>query len=295
MKRNVIDSNSLNRIETALLYFENPLNGYFGGAHKAPAYGSTVEFADYREYTPGDDLRRIDWNVFARSDKYMTRLFVDERRIHNQVFIDCSASMAFGEPEKAQTALKLAGIFGYLSVRLSDRVSYKLLCGNTCIDESGEVSGKDAFYRAANHLSFTEFDGETDLEAAILNCENPGFDDGLSIIISDFFTDSNWKAAVDFLLYRKRRVLLIQVLSPDEISPGYTGRIQFFDSEAEEAEDYRNLRLDIGRDALKVYAKVLNSYKQDIQNFCRSRNVDFLSVSTADSIEETLFRKGMIR
>lgn len=295
MKRNIIDSNSLNRIETALLYLENPLNGYFGGNRKSPAYGSTVEFADYREYTPGDDLRRIDWNVFARTDKYMTRLFVDERRVHNQVFVDCSASMAWGEPEKAQTALKLAGIFGYLSVRLSDRVSYKLLCGNTCIDSYGEVSGKEAFYRAADQLSFANFEGETDLEAAVLNCENPGFDDGLSIMISDFFTDSNWKAAVDFLLYRKRRVLLIQVLSPDEISPDYTGRTQFLDSEATNDEDYRNLRLDIGKGALKVYAAVLNSYEQDIRNFCRSRNVDFLLVSTADSLEETLFRKGMIR
>ncbi len=295
MRRNILDSNSLNRIETAMLYFGNPLTGYFGGNRKSPEYGSTVEFADYREYTPGDDLRRIDWNVFARTDKYMTRLFIDERRIHNQVFIDCSASMAYGEPEKAETALKLAGIFGYLSVNLADRVSFKLLHENKCVDQYGEVSGKEAFYLAVDQLSYAEFDGETDLGASICDCQNPGFNDGLSIIISDFFTDSNWKEAVDFLLHKKRKVLLIQVLSPDEVSPEYTGRIQFMDSETKQAEDQRNLRLDIGKNALKVYAKVLESYMKDIRDFCRSRDVNFISVSTTDSIEEKLFRKGMIR
>ncbi|MDR0286771.1 MAG: DUF58 domain-containing protein, partial [Clostridiales bacterium] len=167
MKRNIIDNQSLSRIETAILYLGNPLNGYFGGNRKSSAYGSTVEIADYREYIPGDDLRRIDWNVYARSDKYMTRLFVDERRIHTQVFIDCSASMAWGEPEKAQTALRLAIIFGYLSVSMSDRISYKLLQGKKCIDLCGEISNREAFYRAIDQLAYTEFGGDTDIEAAM--------------------------------------------------------------------------------------------------------------------------------
>lgn len=295
MKRNVIDHDSLSRIETALMYFNNPMNGYFGGNRKSAAYGSTVEFADYREYMPGDDLRRIDWNVFARFDKYMTRLFVDERRIHTQIFIDCSASMAWGEPEKAQTALRLAAIFGYLSVRISDRVSYKLIKGKSCVDLCGEFYGKEAFYRAADKLSYTDFNGDADLAAGISKCENPGFNNGLTVIISDFFTDSNWKSAVDFLLHRKRRVLLAQILSPDEISPEYSGRIQFIDSEAADGDDYRNLRLDIGKSSMKVYTQTLQLYEKDIKNFCNSRNVDFLSFSTADSLEKTMFRKGVIR
>lgn len=295
MSRQVIDRDSLSRIETALLYFDNPMNGYFGGNRKSPLYGSTVEFADYREYMPGDDLRRIDWNVYAKTDKYMIRLFVDERRIHNQIFIDCSASMAWGEPEKAQAALHLAAVFGYLSVRLSDRVSYQLMRGSDCVDLCGEFSGKDAFYRAVNQLSDVDFEEDTDLFESVRRCHNPGYNDGLSVIISDFFTDSDWKSAVDFLLHRKRRVLLVQLLSPDEISPDYAGRVQFLDSEAPSGDDFRNLRMDIGRGALKAYRQTLTLYEEDIRTFCRSRGVDFISMSTADSPEETLFKKGTIR
>jgi ribosomal protein L31 len=84
-------------------------------------------------------------------------------------------------------------------------------------------------------------------------------------------------------------------LSPDEILPAYTGRTQILDSEAENAEDFRNLRIDIGKGALKIYNQVLRNYQQDILKFCRSRDVEFLTISTADPIEKTLFNKGLIR
>ena len=193
MKRNVIDSEFMKRIETALLYFNNPMNGYFGGNRKSASYGSTVEFADFREYVPGDDIRRIDWKIYGRFEKYVIKLFVDERRLHNQIFIDCSASMAWGEPEKALAALRLAAVFGYLSVRAMDRVSYMLLTGSSCVDLCGEFGGKEAFYNAAGKLSDVDFQGDTEMNTSIKKCMNPGYDDGLSVIISDFFTESDWK------------------------------------------------------------------------------------------------------
>lgn len=295
MKRNVVDSAFMKSIETALLYFNNPMNGYFGGTRKSASYGSTVEFADFREYVPGDDIRRIDWNIYGRFEKHVIKLYVDERRLHTQIFIDGSASMAWGEPEKAEAALRLAAAFGYLSVLAMDRVSFMLLTDSSCIDLCGEFSGKEAFYSAANMLSDIDFEGDTDLDASIKKCINPGYNDGLSVIISDFFTDSDWKSAVDYLVHLKRRVLVVQVLSPDELNPEYGGRLQLIDSESESEDDYRNARMDIGRNAVKAYRKTLELYEKDMTSFCCSRNVDFLSISSADSIEKTLFRKGIIR
>ena len=193
MKRRILDGAFLDRLDAASLLLKNPMTGYFGGGRKARSYGSTVEFADFREYFPGDDIRRIDWNVYARFEKYFIRLFTDERQMHNHILIDCSASMACGSPEKAEAALRIAAAFGYLSVSAMDRVSYKLLKGDKAEDIGFTVYNKDSFYRAAQVLEDTDFEGETDLEKSIVNIQAPGYDDGLTIIISDFLTESDWK------------------------------------------------------------------------------------------------------
>ena len=127
MKRRILDGEFLDRLDAAALCLKSQMTGYFGGTRKARTYGNTVEFADFREYFPGDDIRRIDWNVYARFEKYFIKLFTDERQMHNQILIDCSASMACGKPEKAEAALKIAAAFGYLSVASMDRVSFKLM------------------------------------------------------------------------------------------------------------------------------------------------------------------------
>ena len=217
MKRRILDGAFLDRLDAASLLLKNPMTGYFGGGRKARSYGSTVEFADFREYFPGDDIRRIDWNVYARFEKYFIRLFTDERQMHNHILIDCSASMACGEPEKAEQALRIAAAFGYLSVCAMDRVSYKLLKGNKAEDIGFTVYNKDSFYRAAQVLENTDFEGETDLEASIVGIPSPGYDDGVTIIISDFLTESDWKKAIDFLTFKRREILCIQILSPDEL------------------------------------------------------------------------------
>ena len=175
------------------------MTGFFGGGRKARSYGNTVEFADFREYFPGDDIRRIDWNVYARFEKYFIKLFTDERQMHNQIYIDCSASMACGKPEKAAAALRVAAAFGYLSVSAMDRVSYKLIKGDKLEDIKITITNKDSFYRAAQYLEDTEFEGDLDMEKAIVQAKAPGHDDGLTIIISDFLTESDWKKAIDFL------------------------------------------------------------------------------------------------
>ena len=101
MKRRILDGEFLDRLDAAALCLKSQMTGYFGGTRKARTYGNTVEFADFREYFPGDDIRRIDWNVFARFEKYFIKVFTDERQMQNQILSDCSMSMACGEPEKA--------------------------------------------------------------------------------------------------------------------------------------------------------------------------------------------------
>ena len=157
MKRKILDGDFLDRLDAASLCLKTAMTGFFGGSRKARSYGNTVEFADFREYFPGDDIRRIDWNVYARFEKYFIKLFTDERQMHNQIMIDCSESMACGEPEKAMAALKIAAAFGYLSVSAMDRVSYKLMKGDRAHDIGFTITTKNSFYRGSQILETTEF------------------------------------------------------------------------------------------------------------------------------------------
>jgi len=292
MKRRILDGDFLDRLDAAALLLKTPMTGFFGGGRKARSYGNTVEFADFREYFPGDDIRRIDWNVYARFEKYFIKLFTDERQMHNQIYIDCSASMACGKPEKATAALRVAAAFGYLSVDSMDRVSYKLIQGDKAVDLGFTVTNKNSFYRAAQALENVDFEGEADLEKSFLTEESPGRDDGLTIIISDFFTESDWKKAIDFLLYNRREVMLIQVLSPDEMYPDFDGRVHLIDSESIDLGDGKNMRLAVTKKMMAAYQTALNDYEEEIVNFCASRNVTFLSVLSDDPIEKVIFEKG---
>ena len=295
----VIDDKFLNRLETADLYVRNNMQGYFGGNHQTHYHGSTVEFADYREYVLGDDIRRIDWNLYSRFEKHFIKLFVDERQMHIQTFLDCSASMQKTDNEKALYAMRVAAAIGVLSVRHMDRTSIRLIKGNKAEDLCGTITGKNSFFRGIGKLDSLQFKGEADLERAIIDCPSPGSDNGLTVIISDFMTESNWKKAVDYLLFHKRQVMLIQVLSPEEVDPTYNGRIRLVDVEADDPNDERHLKMKITKSHIQAYKEALRDFIDDIKHFCSSREVDFISVTCNEPVDKLLFERmlktGMIR
>lgn len=291
MANKVIDDNFFNRLERAALYVRKDMRGYFGGNHQTKYYGSTVEFADYQEYTLGDDIRRIDWNLYSRFEKYFIKLFVDDRQMHIQTFLDCSASMQKANNDKAVYAMRVAAAVSFLSVQNMDRTSIKLIKGENAEDFCGVVTGKNALFRGLNKFEHLQFKGTSDLEKAIINCPSVGTSNGLTVIISDFMTDSNWKRAVDYLIYNKRQVMLVQVLSPEEVNPVYNGRINLVDYESEDPLDERNFKMKITKAHIKAYYDALNDFVEDIRRFSSSRGVDFVSAVCNEPIEKLLFEK----
>ena len=288
MKVDFLNDAFFGRLETLALNLRANLAGYFGGQHLVRTYGQTVEFADYREYMLGDDIRRIDWNLYSRFEKYFLKLFTDERQMHTQIFLDCSASMEKADSKKAAYAVAFAAALGFLSVHNMDKVSFKQIIDNKAVDPTGVIVGKKTFFRAITELEKVEFTGSTDICEAITNTET-GTNDGLSVIISDFFTDSDWKKAVDYLCYKKRQVLLVQVLTQEEVDPIYSGRIHLIDAESVSMDDDRNMKIRITRGMQLAYEEALNDYLADIRSFCSSRGVDFITVSTEQPIERMLF------
>ena len=291
MKGSVLNDEFFSRLETLSLELRANLGGFFGGKHLVRTYGQTVEFADYREYMLGDDIRRIDWNLYSRFEKFFLKLFTDERQMHTQIFIDCSASMGRDMPTKANYTIGVAAALGYLSVHNMDKVSFKLMKENKTEDPHGTLVGKRAFFDAISSLEELEFSGETDLYKCITSCPNLGSNDGLAVIISDFFTGSDWKKAIDYLCYKKKQVLLIQVMTPDETDPAYSGRVNLIDTEAMGMEDPKNMRIKISRANQLAYDEALRDLKADIRAFCNSRGADFVSVSTEYPLENMLFKE----
>jgi uncharacterized protein (DUF58 family) len=291
MKGSILNDAFFSRLETLALELQPDLAGFFGGKHKVRTYGQTVEFADYREYQLGDDIRRIDWNLYSRFEKYFLKLFTDERQMHTQIFLDCSASMGKDLPEKSEYAIAVAAGLGYLSVHNMDKVSYKLVKEEKSEDPFGTIVGKKAFFNAISALEELEFEGETDLREAVVNTPNTGTKDGLTVIISDFFTDSDWRKAVDYLCYKKRQVLLIQVVTPEEVDPSYTGRVHLIDVESDNVEDERNMKIKIDRASQVAYEQAMDEIREELSSFCTSRGADYIMVCTDQPIEKTLFKE----
>ena len=291
MKGSYLNDAFFSRLETLTLELRANLGGFFGGKHLVKTYGQTVEFADYREYMLGDDIRRIDWNLYSRFEKFFLKLFTDERQMHTQIFIDCSASMGKDMPEKANYTIGVAAALGYLSVHNMDKVSFRLVRGDKAENNFGTIVGKRAFFDAISTFDNIQFEDESDIYKAITGCPNIGSNDGLTVIISDFFTDSDWKKAVDFLCFKKKQVLLIQVMTPDEIEPAYDGRINLIDAEACGMEDVKNLKLKINRSNHIAYSEALADMQGELKSFCSSRGVDFISVSTDQPLEKMLFKE----
>lgn len=290
MKGSYLNDEFFSRLETLSLNLRKDLTGFFGGKHLVHTYGQTVEFADYREYMLGDDIRRIDWNLYSRFEKYFLKLFTDERQMKVQIFLDCSASMGKPDKKKASYAVAMAAALGFLAVQNMDKLEYNLIKGGVAEDPFGIIVGKNSFFRVVGELEKIDFDGEADLSKAITDAPT-GTGDGLSVVISDFFTENDWKKAVDFLRYKKRQVLLIQILTPEEIDPSYTGRVQLIDSESEELMDERNMKLKITRGMLEAYRRAISDMQSDMRSFCASREAAYFCINTAESIERAVFNE----
>ena len=289
MKSAYLNDEFFSRLETLALNLRADLNGYFGGKHFVRSYGQTVEFADYREYQLGDDIRRIDWNLFSRFEKYFIRLFTDERQMDVQIFLDCSASMGKENRTKAEYAVSVAAALGFLSVHNMDKVSFKLIKEDAVEDPFGTIIGKNSFFRAISLLENLNFSDDADISQAVSSCANTGSNNVLSVIISDFLTRKDWKKAVDYLTYKKRQVLAIQLLSPEEEEPTYSGRVSLIDVESGDLADPRNMKLRITRSLQLAYQEALKDMKADIKSFCASRGADFISVTTDKPVERMLF------
>ena len=286
MKKVVIDESFLSQLEQLGTLLKNNVAGMFGGNRRSKNLGSSCEFADYRDYMPGDDVTKIDWNAYARFDKLYEKLYFDERQMHTRIYLDVSRSMDHGGDDKAVFAIKLAAAFAYLSVCEMDKVSIYAIRGSILEEIAVGMVGKDSYLNCINRLNAIEFDSDSKISEAILPSV-VGRGDGYSIIISDFLTEENFEMAIDLLAAQKRDILCVQVLSREELNPQMRGKMHLFDSE----DQSKFFRKKIDQDVVRAYKDALKYVTDRIRLYCESRGGQYLLAPSYMDLPELFFDK----
>ena len=276
----------LQRVEMLQTVLKNNIAGLFGGNHKSRTFGSSCEFADYRNYVAGDDITKIDWNAYARFETLYLKLYLDERQLHTKIYIDVSQSMAFGDGKKAETALQIAATLAYLSVTELDRVSIFAIRDSEVIEIISSVSGRERYFAEITKLNDVEFGGGCFISEGILPTQ-VGYGDGLSVIISDFLTDNDYENAIDYLADKKRDLLCVQVLTSEEINPKVRGKNVFYDSENIE----KSYRKNINKDIIKAYREAVKYVQDRLRNYCNARGAEYVLVKDDKPLDEIFFEQ----
>ena len=265
----------LSRLDTLNLAMRGRAQGGAGGTRRSRQTGSSAEFSDYREYIPGDDIRRLDWNAYARFDRLFLKLFMEEQESRVTVLLDASASME----AKWTAARSAAEAVGYLALTGGDRLCTQILKNGRAL-RSPEFAGRASFPRLTGFLDSCVPDGtEGTLTEAVKHTE--GLRKGLCFLITDGYTEDALKETLDYLRYMKQETAVIQVLSAGELRPEMEGALRLEDSESGEKLD-----LLADRSALDAYRGALESFLKDVRGNCASREALYLLLDSGKSFEE---------
>lgn len=281
MGNGIFEPEFLKRLERLSLNMEKLIAAGSGGLRKSRAKGSSVEFSDFREYSYGDDLRRVDWNAYGRFEKLYVKLFMEEREAMVNIFLDCSKSMDFGTPKKSIMGIQLAAAIGFLALNNMDRLCINLLKDDTMVS-SNVLGGRGQFDICAGFLDNIQFEGTTNMDKAIKLKRLGGR--GLSLIISDFFTQGSIEDLMKYLMFYKQDIVLLHILSPQELNPELQGQVRLKDSETGEMVD-----VDLTSSIYDKYKQTLNNFKFSLKEMTKKYGGAYVTVSSNDSLEKILF------
>lgn len=275
----------LSRLDALRLAMKHPAHGGSGGMRRSKRLGSSAEFSDFREYVAGDDIRRLDWNAYARFDKLFMKLFMDEQEAFVSILIDGSASMA----EKRAETVRAAEALSYLALGGGDRLRITWLGEGEC-RQSALLAGRSAYPAAAEFISGGEMRGRISLPEALQKM--PPLPKGVSILLSDGYFDQGMGQTLDFLRYARQEVLLVQLLSAQEMNPTLQGALRLRDAEGAGEVD---LLLDGA--ALRQYQATLHSFLAQTREDCLHRGAAYMLLCDDAPFEErflpALARSGM--
>jgi len=297
----LLDGALARRLEWLTLVSRKRLIGQGQGDRRSLRKGSSLEFADYRHYVEGDDPARVDWNIYSRTDTLFVRLYEEEEVLNVHVLVDASRSMDWGEPAKLQYARRVAAALGYVALNASNRLYIWPL--NATASVYGPAWGRG---RAGAMLAFVEDfrpaqtttpivfgtpPSQPDLEQSVGTFTNRA--GGLVVLISDMLSPT-WEKALTRLGSRAPEVVVLHVLSPQELRPTLGGDVRLIDRESGAA-----VSVTLNNDAIRLYGQRLTEWRRTIESFCARHGMGYVPIDTATPLEtlvfDTLRRRGVVR
>jgi uncharacterized protein (DUF58 family) len=283
----------LHQLERLELVSRKIFRGRMKGERRSRRKGQSVEFADFRNYVAGDDLRFIDWNLYARLDRLFLKLFLEEEDLHFYALIDTSNSMGFGDPTKLQFAKQLAAALGFIGLCRADRVKVEAL-GASRTQPGPVLRGRRSLWRMMEYLDSMETGRNTSLEQGIKDFCMRNSGKGILVLITDLMDKGGYDHALRFLLAQQMDVYLIHVLSPEELDPDVKGDLRLVDS-----EDADVAEITVSRPLLARYKQTLAAFIDGARDFCTRRGMSYLMTSTSTPVEQLvsnyLRKRGLVR
>ena len=294
---NLFDESTLRKLEQLTLVAERVRVGVMKGDRRSRKRGTSIEFADYRNYTKGDDLRRLDWNVYARLERPFIKLLEEEEDLAVHLLVDASASMNWPDREQSTNklvyGLQLAGALGHISLTSGDLLTVSLL-------HSGGDRHWGPHRNQQNSLRLLQFletgtaGGVTDLNLSLRNYALYGRRPGLLFLISDLLSPNGYQDGLNALQSRGYEVGLIHLLSPDEVEPPVSGDLKLVD-----IETGQDAEITLDPTTLNQYRERLREWQSEIANYCAGRGVHYIPVTTdlpwEQLVMQTLRIKGIVK
>ena len=290
---NLLSPELLAQLERLELVTRKIFRGRMKGERRSRRRGQSVEFADFRNYVAGDDLRFIDWNMYARLDKLFLKVFLEEEDLHFHALIDTSSSMDFGDPTKLHYAKQLAASLGFIGLCRGDRVKIDTM-GQALAKPSPMLRGRANLWRMMQQLEEIKAGDNTPLEDGIKNFCLRNSGKGILILLTDLMDKSGYENALRYLLAQDLDVYLIHILSSAEIQPDVKGDLKLVD-----CEDADVAEITVSKPLLDRYQRTLAAYLENAREFCTRRGIHYLMANTdvpVDQLVSTYLRKrGLVR
>jgi len=289
----LLDPEFMTKLERLDLVSRKIFTGKMKGERRSKRKGQSVEFADYRNYVVGDDLRFLDWNIYGRLDRLFIKLFFEEEDLHVNVLVDASKSMDFGDPDKALYAKRVAAAIAYIGLINYNRVSVTAFADRYGPEMVG-VRGRRLTHQVLGFLGDLEPAGAGNMTAACRQFAIRHPQRGVTLLLSDFMNKEGYEAGLRYLVGRKYDLYVIQILSPQEINPPITGDLRLRD-----VEDDDRAEVTVTRALLNRYKQNLRAYCQQLRDFCTRRGVTYLFTSTGVPFDQLVLtylrRRGMLK
>jgi uncharacterized protein (DUF58 family) len=291
----------LRRLEQFQLLAARRAKSSSKGERRSRARGQSVEFADYRTYVHGDDFRYLDWNLYGRLEKLFLKLYEEERELPVRIFLDASESMTFGEPRKFDFARQVAAAIGYVALSGFDRVSVIPFPEPANDASTGpatriaelaargglrSVRGKKSAIQFFQNLGVLTAGGAANLNEALRRGALEARQAGVAVVLSDFLDPAGYESGLTALVGRGFQVDLVQILAPDELSPGTFGDLRLVDSETGAMQE-----VTFGRFRLKAYRQTVQNFMQRLREYCKSRGINFFTASSNTDLQDLLLKQ----